>query len=93
MLVFINPFGGKGRGKRVYERKVAPLFALAAISTEVIGKADALQGTDEWTGERFKHGRWRLVASEVILNKIEGVVFFFFTNQTEKNTNKEQRVF
>ncbi|KAK1327633.1 hypothetical protein QTO34_012922 [Cnephaeus nilssonii] len=36
LLVFINPFGGKGQGLRIYERKVAPLFALAAISTEVI---------------------------------------------------------
>nr|KAF6398897.1 ceramide kinase [Molossus molossus] len=39
LLVFINPFGGKGRGQRIYERKVAPLFALAAISTEVIGSS------------------------------------------------------
>ncbi|XP_055963071.1 ceramide kinase [Sorex fumeus] len=36
LLVFINPFGGKGRGKKVYERKVAPLFLLASISTDVI---------------------------------------------------------
>nr|KAF6277508.1 ceramide kinase [Pipistrellus kuhlii] len=36
LLVFINPFGGKGRGLRIYERKVAPLFALAAIATEVV---------------------------------------------------------
>lgn len=38
LLVFINPFGGKGHGKRIYERKVAPLFALASVTTEVIGK-------------------------------------------------------
>uniref|UniRef100_A0A8D2B1I7 Ceramide kinase n=1 Tax=Sciurus vulgaris TaxID=55149 RepID=A0A8D2B1I7_SCIVU len=36
LLVFINPFGGKGQGKRIYERKVAPLFLLASITTEVI---------------------------------------------------------
>ncbi|XP_047405783.1 ceramide kinase, partial [Sciurus carolinensis] len=36
LLVFINPFGGKGRGKRIYERKVAPLFLLASVTTEVI---------------------------------------------------------
>lgn len=36
LLVFINPFGGKGQGKRIYERKVAPLFSLACITTEVI---------------------------------------------------------
>uniref|UniRef100_A0A452UY43 Ceramide kinase n=1 Tax=Ursus maritimus TaxID=29073 RepID=A0A452UY43_URSMA len=36
LLVFINPFGGKGHGRRIYERKVAPLFTLASITTEVI---------------------------------------------------------
>ncbi|XP_060044780.1 ceramide kinase isoform X2 [Erinaceus europaeus] len=36
LLVFINPFGGKGKGKHIYERKVAPLFTLASITTEVI---------------------------------------------------------
>ena len=37
--MFINPFGGKGQGKRIYERKVAPLFTLASITTDIIGKA------------------------------------------------------
>lgn len=37
LLVYINPFGGKRRGKRVYEQKVAPLFAQAGVSTHVIG--------------------------------------------------------
>uniref|UniRef100_A0A2I3S1D7 Ceramide kinase n=1 Tax=Pan troglodytes TaxID=9598 RepID=A0A2I3S1D7_PANTR len=37
LLVFINPFGGKGQGKRIYERKVAPLFTLASITTDIIG--------------------------------------------------------
>ncbi|KAH0520643.1 Ceramide kinase [Microtus ochrogaster] len=36
LLVFINPFGGKGQGKRIYEKKVAPLFTLASITTEII---------------------------------------------------------
>lgn len=39
LLVFINPFGGKGQGKQIYERKVAPLFSLASITTDIIGKA------------------------------------------------------
>lgn len=37
LLVYINPYGGKRRGKRIYEQKVAPLFRLASISTDVIG--------------------------------------------------------
>uniref|UniRef100_A0ABK0LDE2 Ceramide kinase n=1 Tax=Rattus norvegicus TaxID=10116 RepID=A0ABK0LDE2_RAT len=36
LLVFINPFGGKGQGKHIYEKKVAPLFTLASITTEII---------------------------------------------------------
>uniref|UniRef100_A0A8C5LAE8 Ceramide kinase n=1 Tax=Jaculus jaculus TaxID=51337 RepID=A0A8C5LAE8_JACJA len=36
LLVFINPCGGKGQGRRIYERRVAPLFTLASVSTEVI---------------------------------------------------------
>ncbi|XP_034372028.1 ceramide kinase [Arvicanthis niloticus] len=36
LLVFINPFGGKGQGKSIYEKKVAPLFTLASITTEII---------------------------------------------------------
>ncbi|KAL4656770.1 ceramide kinase-like [Arapaima gigas] len=36
LLVYINPFGGKQQGKRIYEQKVAPLFSHAAISTDVI---------------------------------------------------------
>uniref|UniRef100_A0A4W6FGV1 Ceramide kinase n=1 Tax=Lates calcarifer TaxID=8187 RepID=A0A4W6FGV1_LATCA len=36
LLVYINPYGGKRQGKRIYEQKVAPLFAEAGISTDVI---------------------------------------------------------
>uniref|UniRef100_A0A3Q0RHI1 Ceramide kinase n=1 Tax=Amphilophus citrinellus TaxID=61819 RepID=A0A3Q0RHI1_AMPCI len=36
LLVYINPYGGKRQGKRIYEQKVAPLFTLAGISTSVI---------------------------------------------------------
>ncbi|XP_058529249.1 ceramide kinase [Ochotona princeps] len=46
LLVFINPFGGKGRGKRIYERKVAPLFTLASISTDVIVTERASQAQE-----------------------------------------------
>lgn len=38
LLVYINPYGGKKKGKQIYEKKVAPLFSLASISTDVIGK-------------------------------------------------------
>ncbi|XP_019399048.1 PREDICTED: ceramide kinase [Crocodylus porosus] len=36
LLVYINPYGGKRQGKRIYEQKVAPLFHLASISTDVV---------------------------------------------------------
>lgn len=38
LLVYINPYGGKQRGKRIYEQKVAPIFSRASISTDVIGE-------------------------------------------------------
>ncbi|XP_016071801.1 PREDICTED: ceramide kinase [Miniopterus natalensis] len=60
LLVFINPFGGKGQGQRVYERKVAPLFALAAISTEVI------------VTERANHAKEALY--EMNMDSYDGVV-------------------
>lgn len=37
LLVYINPYSGKRKGKHIYELKVAPLFAQAGIRTHVIG--------------------------------------------------------
>ncbi|XP_060069208.1 ceramide kinase-like [Ylistrum balloti] len=36
LLVFVNPFGGKRRGPKIYSEKVAPLFEMAGIRTDVI---------------------------------------------------------
>jgi len=36
LLVFVNPIAGRGRSTRIYRDKVAPLFELAHIATEVI---------------------------------------------------------
>lgn len=60
LLVYINPFGGKRQGKRIYEQKVAPLFSLASISTDVI------------VTERANHARDNIF--EVNLEKYDGVV-------------------
>lgn len=38
LLVYINPYGGRRQGKRIYEQKVAPLFSLASISTDVVSE-------------------------------------------------------
>lgn len=37
LLVYINPHGGRRRGERVYQQKVAPLLRRACISADVIG--------------------------------------------------------
>lgn len=44
LLVYINPYGGKQRGKRIYEEKVAPLFRRACILADVIGGSLSLEG-------------------------------------------------
>ena len=36
LLVFVNPISGRGRSTRIYREKVAPLFELARVATEVI---------------------------------------------------------
>ncbi|XP_030742014.1 ceramide kinase [Echinops telfairi] len=60
LLVFINPFGGKGQGRRIYDKKVAPLFALAAITTDII------------VTERANHAKEHLY--ETNLEKYDGIV-------------------
>ncbi|CAI5635742.1 unnamed protein product [Oreochromis niloticus] len=61
LLVYINPFGGKRHGKRIYEQKVAPMFRLAGIATTVI------------VTERANHAEDHL-KTEANLDKYDGVV-------------------
>ncbi|XP_053319328.1 ceramide kinase [Spea bombifrons] len=60
LLVYINPYGGKRKGKQIYEQKVAPLFSIASISTEVI------------VTEYANHARDNLY--EIDLEKYDGIV-------------------
>ncbi|XP_031701475.1 ceramide kinase [Anarrhichthys ocellatus] len=46
LLVFINPFGGKKKGRKIYHSLVAPLFELAGISSHVIVTEQANQARD-----------------------------------------------
>ncbi|KAM9855436.1 ceramide kinase [Aulostomus maculatus] len=46
LLVFINPFGGKGKGRHIYHSLVAPLFELAGISSHIIVTERANQARD-----------------------------------------------
>ncbi|TKR92904.1 hypothetical protein L596_007470 [Steinernema carpocapsae] len=36
LIIFINPFGGKGKAKQIYERQVKPLFEMAEINCELV---------------------------------------------------------
>ena len=38
LLVLVNPLSGNFKGQEIYETVVAPVFKLAGIKTEVIGK-------------------------------------------------------
>ncbi|XP_075455912.1 ceramide kinase isoform X3 [Ascaphus truei] len=60
LLVYINPYSGKKKGKQIYEQKVAPLFSLASISADVI------------VTEYANHARDNLY--EVNLEKYDGIV-------------------
>ncbi|XP_073475814.1 ceramide kinase isoform X4 [Aquarana catesbeiana] len=60
LLVYINPYGGKKKGRQIYEKKVAPLFSLASITTDVI------------VTEYANHARDNLY--EVNLDKYDGIV-------------------
>lgn len=46
LLVFINPFGGKRKGRKIYHSVVAPLFELAGISSHVIGNNDLISARE-----------------------------------------------
>ncbi|XP_056305527.1 ceramide kinase family protein [Danio aesculapii] len=46
LLVFINPFGGKKRGKQIFHSLVSPLFELAGISSHVVVTERANQARD-----------------------------------------------
>uniref|UniRef100_UPI0037E80EDB ceramide kinase n=1 Tax=Semicossyphus pulcher TaxID=241346 RepID=UPI0037E80EDB len=61
LLVYINPYGGKRHGMRIYQQKVAPLFSCACISADVI------------VTERANHARDHL-KTEVNLDEYDGVV-------------------
>lgn len=60
LLIFVNPFGGKKRAPKIYQKKVVPLFELAGIDTQVIET------------ERANHAQDLL--QEVSLIKLDGIV-------------------
>ncbi|XP_046563979.1 ceramide kinase-like [Haliotis rubra] len=60
LLVIVNPIGGKGQGRQVYEKKVAPLFKTAGIETHV------------FITERAKHSEE--IINNFDFSKVEGLV-------------------
>ncbi|XP_010853044.1 PREDICTED: ceramide kinase, partial [Bison bison bison] len=71
LLVFINPLGGRGQGKRIYEKKVAPLFTLASITTEII------------VTERANHAKESLY--ELNIDKYDGFYTRSFSSLKQKS--------
>ncbi|KAM8934262.1 ceramide kinase-like [Pelodytes ibericus] len=60
LLVFINPFGGRGKATKIYRTKICPLFELAGIEVDVIETTRANHARD--------------VILEADLQKYDGVV-------------------
>jgi hypothetical protein len=83
LLVFINPFGGKGRGKRVYDRKVAPLFTLASITTDIVSKYQRSRGRFKQS-QLFLYSRTRRV-------QMTGVAFFSPVPGTQRTQQEGKR--
>ncbi|KAE8583321.1 hypothetical protein XENTR_v10020483 [Xenopus tropicalis] len=54
LLIFINPYGGRGKAARIYSKKICPLFQLAGIEQDVIETKranharDYIMETDLW---------------------------------------------
>ncbi|XP_075435634.1 uncharacterized protein LOC142472428 [Ascaphus truei] len=46
LLVFINPYGGRGKAARIYSTKICPLFQLAGIESKVIETTQANHARD-----------------------------------------------
>ncbi|XP_071960442.1 ceramide kinase-like isoform X2 [Antedon mediterranea] len=60
IFVIVNPYGGKGKAPKIYQKKVAPLFELAGISTEVIETTHA-------------NHAWQLML-DIDFNDVDGIV-------------------
>ncbi|KAG8447754.1 hypothetical protein GDO86_015025 [Hymenochirus boettgeri] len=46
LLIFINPYGGRGKATRIYSTKICPLFQLAGIERDVIETTRANHARD-----------------------------------------------
>ena len=68
LLVFVNPVAGRGRSTRIYREKVASLFELARVATEVI------------VTEKRHHAQ--NVLQEVDLEQFDGLVSSAFVYRT-----------
>lgn len=62
LLVFINPYGGKGRAVEIYKTKVEYIFDVASINTEVI------------VTEYANHAREMIENSATDLDRYDGII-------------------
>ncbi|CAG2122144.1 unnamed protein product, partial [Medioppia subpectinata] len=62
LLVFVNPFGGHRKARKIYENRVFPIFKLASIEVDCI------------VTERANHAKDLLLDPQVRLNTYDGVI-------------------
>ncbi|XP_015786759.1 ceramide kinase [Tetranychus urticae] len=62
LMIFINPYGGKKKGPKIYRDKIAPLFAIAGCSTNVI------------TTQRVNHARDVITDPAFPINSYDGLI-------------------
>ncbi|XP_054164301.1 ceramide kinase-like [Oppia nitens] len=62
LLVFVNPFGGNRKGRKIYENKVFPIFKLASIEVDCV------------VTERANHAKDIILDPQIRISSYDGLI-------------------